>query len=79
MRRDMLSKFINDFVENNSAQGAYDWDAFISVKHKDPFVDAASHLASSIGIMFPPDHDDMWWSEDGTRRLRALAYAVSFE
>lgn len=68
-----LSNFIRGFVRDDPRQGEFDWDYFISVRHKDKLVEAASRICSFIGIECPPDRDDRWCSLEGYKRLLALA------
>lgn len=79
MDRKDVSKFIRNFVYGGQNQGEYDWDGFVSCRHKDKIVDAASNIASVIGISCPPEHDREWCSAEGRRRLLGLADAVDLE
>lgn len=76
MDRKDVSGFIRDFVDGGKSHGDFDWDGFISCRHKDKIVDAASIIASVIGISCPPEHDREWCSAEGRRRLLGLADAV---
>lgn len=74
-----VARFIRDAVGGGFGQNPFEWDGFISCRHKDDIVDAASIIASTIGIACPPEHDGEWCSAEGRRRLLGLADAVDFE
>jgi len=79
MDRKDLSALIREFVAGGCGLESFTWDGFLSCRHTDKLVDATSVIASTIGVMCPPDSENEWCSQEGRRRLLVLADAVSLE
>ena len=77
MESKSIAKFIRAYVEKGAGLDSHEWDGFISCRHTDRIVDAASIIAFGIGIECPPQKETEWCSAEGRRRLRALADALS--
>lgn len=56
-----------------SGQGnPYDWDDFLSISIKDPYLESIKRRAHRLEGRFPPTEPGHWCSEEGERILREL-------
>ncbi len=71
------SDLIRRFVSGNV--GPWEWDDFISVKHKDPRVEAARQEAAETYEVYPATTPNHWCSEAGFQALLAIADGLEAE
>ncbi len=55
---------------------AWDWDEFISIKKRDPFLESVRAKCVAIPDEFPPDHIGTYCSDTGVAALAKLAADV---
>jgi len=57
----------------NGTAGPWDWDDFISIRQKDPEVEAVRQKCVAIADEFPPTEPRKYCSDAGMQALRDLA------
>lgn len=65
--RSLIIRFIDGDV------GPWEWDDFITLRHKDPIVDQLQRDVITLERAYPPTERGGWTSAEGLEKLRDLA------
>ena len=65
---------IDQFLQ--SSVGPYDWDDFISTRHRDPVVQRASRMCAALDKLHPAETREHYCNASGLELLRTLAIGL---
>lgn len=77
MKKKEISELILRFIGDLPGLGEWEWDDFISIRDKDPEIEAVRRKVLEIEIQYPPEDGRGWCSEEGINKMRKIAMELS--
>ena len=74
MTSDDVAQLIASFLDGSA--GKWDWDDFISVRQRDPTLEAIRLECAALPDLFPPDKEGRYCGAAGLTRLAVIASAL---